>query len=271
MVLYIVSVGLSITMGLLGIVNLAHGAFAMAGGYIVYTLVDQAGYGFFWSLVAGSILVGLLSVVLERLLYSRIYKAGELDQVLLTIGLIFVAVAVAQFAYGPLARSVALPAFLNGQADLGWRSFPTYRLFLIAVGCVVFLLLWFGIERTDVGARIRAAVENPAMAAAIGIDTGRLFTVVFGIGSALAALGGALGAGVMALTPSYPLVYLVYFLIVVAVGGLGSVKGPFFAALLLGLGDSACKILVPEFGAFFIYVAVFLLLLVRPNGLFGRA
>lgn len=271
MVLYIVSVGLSITMGLLGVANLAHGAFAMAGGYIVYTLVNQLGYNFFWSLAAGCVLVGLASIPLERLLYSRVYKAGELDQVLLTIGLIFVAIALVQFAYGPLPHSVALPAILERQAELGWLTFPTYRLFLIATGGLVFVALWFGIEGTDIGATIRAAVENRAMAEAVGINTRSLFTIVFALGSALAAVGGALGAGVMVLTPSYPLTYLAYFLIVVAVGGLGSVKGPFFAALLLGLGDSACKILEPQFGAFFIYVAVFLLLLVRPKGVFGRA
>ncbi len=193
-----------------------------------------------------------------------------MDQVLLTIGLIFVAIALVQFTYGPLPHSVALPAFLDKQAILGGRTFPTYRLFLIAIGFIIFLALLFGIERTNLGAKIRAAVENRTMAEAVGINTRRLFTIVFALGSALAAMGGALGTGVMALTPSYALNYLAYFLIVVAVGGLGSVKGPFFSALLLGVGDSACKILAPQFGAFFIYVAVFLLLLVRPKGLFGR-
>jgi branched-chain amino acid transport system permease protein len=271
MVLYIVSVGLSITMGLLGVVNLAHGAFAMAGGYIVYTLVNQQGYNFFLSLAAGSVLVGLCSVGLERLLYSRVYKAGELDQVLLTIGLIFVSIAMAHFIYGSLPLSVALPAVLDTQVDFAGYTFPVYRLFLIVIGFMVFFALWFGIERTNVGANVRAAVENRSMAEAVGINTRRLFTVVFSLCSALAAMGGALGAGVITLTPSYPLNFLVYFLIVVAVGGLGSVKGPLFAALLLGLSDSACKILAPEFGAFFIYVAVFVLLFLRPNGLFGRA
>lgn len=271
MVLYIVSVGLSITMGLLGIANLAHGAFAVAGGYIAYALVNNAGYGFFVGLLAASVCVTLMSVVLERTLYARIYAAGELDQVLLTMGLVFISVASAHYMFGSLPHTVSVPEFLQGQVAVGSNSFSTYRIFLIAFGILIFIALWFGIERTGFGARIRAAVDNRMMAEAVGIDTRQLFSVVFALGSGLAAIGGVLGAEVMALTPGYPLEHLVYFLIVVSMGGLGSVKGPFFSALLLGFGDSACKILIPEFGAFFIYVAVFLLLLARPQGIFGRA
>ena len=269
-VLYLISVGLSITMGLLGIANLAHGAFAMAGGYIAFTLVNRLGVNFFVALAVAAAIVALISVILERLIYAPVYSAGELEQVLLSIGLIFVSVAVAQFAFGPLPLAVNVPSSLQGQIQLGWRSFPAYRVFLIGFGAVVFVMLWFAFERTGLGARIRAAVDNRAMAEGVGINTRTLFTIVFAIGSALAAIGGALGSEVVALTPFYPLEYLVYFLIVVAVGGLGTVGGPALAALLLGFGDSACKILIPGFGAFFIYVVVFLLLLLRPNGLFGR-
>jgi branched-chain amino acid transport system permease protein len=271
MVLYVISVGLSITMGLLGIANLAHGAFAMFGGYVAYGLVNQAGVSFLPSLLAAALSIAAISVVLERFVYARVYSAGELDQVLLSIGLIFVSIAVAHFAFGPLPLAIELPGALRGQMDFGWRAFPAYRVFLIGIGLAAFAGLWFGVERTGLGARIRAAVDNRDMAEAVGINTRRLFTLVFALGSALAALGGALGTEVIALTPGYPLEYLVYFLIVVAVGGLGSIKGPFFAALLLGFGDAACKILIPQFGAFFIYVSVFLLLLWRPAGLFGRA
>lgn len=270
-VLYLISVGLSITMGLLGIANLAHGAFAMAGGYIAFALVNRLGVNFFAALLAAAAAVAAISVVLERLIYRPVYDAGELEQVLLSMGLIFASIAIAHFAFGPLPLAVNVPASLQGQVDIGWRSFPAYRLFLIAFGLCVFVALWFAIERTALGARIRAAVDNRAMAEGVGINTRVLFTVVFALGSALAAVGGALGSEVVALTPFYPLEYLVYFLIVVSIGGLGSVSGPALAALLLGFGDSACKILIPEFGAFFIYVAIFLVLLVRPNGLFGRA
>jgi branched-chain amino acid transport system permease protein len=228
------------------------------------------GVDFFLALAVAAVAVAAISVVLERLIYAPIYAAGELEQVLLTIGLIFVSIATAHFVFGPLPQTVAVPPVLREQVDIGWRSFPAYRIFLIGFGIAVFFVLWFAIERTGLGARIRAAVDNRTMAEGVGINTRILFTVVFALGSGLAAIGGALGSEVIALTPFYPLEYLVYFLIVVSVGGLGTVSGPAFAALLLGFGDSACKILIPGFGAFFIYVAVFLILLARPKGLFGR-
>lgn len=271
MVLYTAAVGLSVTMGLLGIANLAHGAFAMGGGYLLILFAGRYGLSYPLALVLACGLIGALSVLLERILYSRFYGVPELDQVVMSIGLIFVSVAIARWCFGVLPLSAQAPGSLAGQITLGpVGAFPVYRLFLIGVGFVVFILLWLGIERTLLGARIRATVDNRAMAQAIGIDTQRLFTVIFAIGSILAALGGALGAEMIPIAPDYPLVHLVYFLIVVAVGGLGSVLGPFFAALLLGIGDTACRILAPNFGAFFVYVALFLILLVKPAGLFGR-
>jgi branched-chain amino acid transport system permease protein len=270
MVLYIISVGLSITMGLLGIANLAHGAFAMAGGYLLITLLNRFAVPFGLALVLAAAIVAAGSVVLERLLYARVYKAGEFDQVLLSMGLIFVASAVAQYLYGPIPQTVAVPAALTGQIDLGVRTFPLYRIFLIAVGIAIFVTLLLVIERTNTGMRIRATVDNRAMAEAVGIDTRTLFSVVFAAGSALAAIGGALGGDMIAITPGYPLENLAYFLIVVSIGGLGTVSGPFVAALLLGIGDSACKIVAPQFGAFFIYLSLFGFLLLRPGGLLNR-
>ena len=271
MILYIISVGLSVTMGLMGFVNLAHGAFAMAGGYITVTLMNRYGVPFGAALLLAFIVVALVSVVLERTLYARLYGAGELEQVLFTIGLVFMAVAVVRKIWGSLPQPITLPAALSGQIDLGFRSFPTYRSFLIAFSLALILLLWLGIERTNFGARLRAAVDNRRMAESLGINTSRLFTLSFALGSGLAALGGGLGADILAIYPGYAMEYLVYFLMVVAVGGLGSIRGPFVAALLLGIGDTACKYLVPELGAFFIYLAMIGLLLWRPAGLFGRA
>ena len=270
MVLYMTSVGLSVTMGLLGVANLAHGAFAMAGGYFLVTFMDRLGLPFSVSVVLACAAVGAASLILERTLYSRVYRGSELDQVVLSMGLIFMATAVAHVVFGAQPVRVTLPDALGEQLMLGGYSFPAYRIFLIVAGLCVFGLLWVAIEKTLVGARIRAAVDNRAMAEAMGLNSKRLFAIVFAVGSVLAALGGSLGAEVMAIEPEYALKHLVYFLIVVAVGGLGSVKGPFLAALLLGIGDSACKILAPEFGGIFIYVALFILLLIRPNGLFGR-
>jgi branched-chain amino acid transport system permease protein len=271
MVLYLVSVGLSITLGLMGFVNLAHGAFAAAGGYIALTLMNRLAVPFPVALAMGAVAVGAIGVVLERLLYSRLYGAHELDQVMFTIGLIFIAVATAKLIWGPLALPVQPPAYLRGDIDLGFRTFPAYRSFLILAGAVVVTLLWLGLEKTQFGAQIRAAVDNRRMAQSVGINTRRLFTLTFALGSALAALGGAIGADMLAIYPDYPLEHLIYFLIVVAVGGLGSIRGPFVAAVLLGLSDTAFKYLVPELGAFFIYALTLVILLWRPRGLFGRA
>ena len=271
MVLYLVSVGLSVTMGLMGFVNLAHGVFAAAGGYAMTTLINGYGVPFPLAVIAAFVVVAAISVLLELLLYRWLYGADELSQVLMTVGLILMSVALFKYYWGPLAQPMRPPAYLSGQIDLGFRSFPTYRSFLIAAGALLVTLLWLGLERTRFGARIRAAVDNRRMAQSIGIDTSRLFTVAFALGSGLAALGGALGAEILAIDPGYALEHLVYFLIVVAVGGLGSIKGPFFASLLLGTADFAFQYLVPEFGAFFIYAMTLVLLLWRPQGLFGRA
>ena len=271
MVLYLVSVGLSVTMGLMGFVNLAHGVFAALGGYFMTTLMVSYGVAFPLALLVAALLVAALAVVLERLLYRPLYGGDELDQVLMTMGLVFMSVAIGKFFWGPTAQPFNPPAALSGQLDLGFRSFPAYRSFLIASGAVMVTALWLGLERTRFGIEIRAAVDNRRMAESVGIDTSRLFTLAFALGSALAALGGGIGADILAIDPGYAIEHLVYFLIVVTVGGLGTIRGPFFAALLLGVCDTGFKYLLPEFGAFFIYALTLLILLWRPRGLFGRA
>jgi branched-chain amino acid transport system permease protein len=271
MVLYLISVGLSVTMGLMGFVNLAHGVFAMLGGYVMTRLMNRYGVPFALALPAAAIAVALASIPLERVLYRRFYGGEELDQVLLTMGLIFMSVAGATYVWGPLTQHMEPPAWLSGQVDLGFRSFPAYRSFLIVCGAVLVTGLWLGLERTRFGAQIRAAVDNLRMAQSVGINTSRLFMLTFALGSGLAGLGGALGADLLAISPSYALQYLVYFIIVVAVGGLGSIRGPFVAALLIGVADTGFKYLLPGLGAFFIYALTMVLLLWRPQGLFGRA
>jgi branched-chain amino acid transport system permease protein len=270
MFLFIVSVGLSVTMGLMGIVNLAHGAFAMAGGYMMLTLTRSWGIGFLPSLAITFVLVGAVSVIFERTLYIRLYRATELDQVLLTIGLAFMAIASYTYFYGPSQQSIRLPSYLTGQIDGGFRTFPTYRVFMIAIGAILIAVLWYVFERTNIGAKIRAAVDNRRMAQSIGIDVDRLFTLTFGIGSGLAALGGGLAVQLVGLSPSFALIYLVFFLLVVAVGGLGSFKGTLLAALILGIFDTAGKYLYADAGGFFIYAIAMAILLVRPAGLNGR-
>ena len=205
------------------------------------------------------------------MLYARLYRASELDQVLLTIGLVFMATAAFTFCYGPSPQRIAVPDWLRGQIDLGLRAFPAYRVCLIAVGLGLMAALWLLFERTLIGARIRAAVDNRRMAQSVGIDVEALFTWTFAFGSGLAALGGGLAVEVIGLSPTFAIQYLVFFLIVVTVGGAGSLWGTFAAALLLGFLDNAGKYLWPEGGAFFIYIATVALLLRWPDGLFGRA
>ena len=269
MVLFIVSVGLSITMGLMGFVNLAHGGFAMLGGYAVAHAMKAWGLGFVPALAFGFALIAVASAVLERLLYARLYRAAELDQVLFTIGLVFVMIAALTMRFGPENQPLPLPSALQGQIDLGITRYRTYSIVLIAVGAAIALGLWLGVERTRMGAQIRAAVDNRRMAESLGIDIDRLFTLTFAFGSGMAALGGGLGAEFLGLDPQYALKYLVYFLIVVAVGGLGRVTGVFFAALLIGVLDFALKKYLPQGGTLFIYALTILLLLWRPQGLFG--
>jgi branched-chain amino acid transport system permease protein len=270
MFLFIVSVGLSVTMGLMGFVNLAHLAFAMAGGYLVVSLTQSWGVPFIPSLIAASVIVGAASVVFERVLYARLYKAGELDQVLLTIGLAFMAVATYTYFYGPIPKSIHLPDYLEGHVNLGFRAFPTYRAFMIVIGAILIIVLWYGFERTSLGAKIRAAVDNRRMAQSVGINVDRLFTLTFAVGSGLAALGGGLAVQLLGLTPSFAVLYLVIALIIVAVGGLGSLKGTLLAALVLGIFDTAGKYLSPDAGGFFIYAVTILILLVKPAGFYGR-
>ena len=270
MILYVISVGLSVTMGLMGFTNLAHGVFAMAGGYVLVISLSRFNIPFPISLLLSFVLVAVVSVVLERWLYSRLYGATELEQVLLTIGIIYIAVATARLVFGTLQLPVMLPDYLKGQISFGSRDFPAYRVFLIVFSSFMITGLWFGLEKTIWGAMVRAAVDNRQMAQSIGINTKKLFSVTFALGSGLAGLGGALGAEIVAIQPTYPLEQLVYFLIVVSVGGLGSLRGPFVAAMLIGVTDTACKYWVPEMGSFFIYLATLGLLLWRPMGLFGK-
>ena len=268
MVLFIVSVGLSVTMGLMGFVNLAHGGFAMIGGYIIVLSMNRLGVPFIPAILLGFVLTAALSVVLERLFYSKLYRAAELDQVLFSIGLSFVMIASVIIIIGPETQPLILPSWLRGQTDIGFTTYRTYSLFLIVVGIVIALCLWLGFERTRMGAQIRAAVDNRKMAESLGINIDRLFTITFAFGSGMAAVGGGLGAEFLGLDPQYTLKYRVFFLIVVAVGGLGRITGVFYASILIGVMDFVLKKYVPQGGTIFIYALTNLILLMRPQGLF---
>jgi branched-chain amino acid transport system permease protein len=266
MVLFIISVGLTITMGLMRVVNLAHGSFAMVGGYIAGYLTQQ-GYDFYLALLVAAVVPGMLGALAEVTVIRPLYRKGDLAQVLLTIGIVFVATAAVTEIFGAFPYPVNFPDYLTRPVDIGFRTYPGYRLFLIAVGAVVAVILWILIEGSVYGARLRAAVDNATMARVVGMNVNVLFTGTFIIGSALAGLGGAIGAGILTPEPSYALKYVVLFLVVVIVGGEGSFKGSFVAAMALGIIDTIGKYFVSEAAAYLLYAAVFVLLLWRPQGL----
>ncbi len=265
--LFLISIGLAITMGLMNFVNLAHGAFAMLGGYTAALLMSRLGVPFLITLPLAFLLSAAAGLVLEPLLYRRLYRASALDQVLFSIGLVFISIASATYFFGSAQAEVHLPGFLLGQLHLGRVDFGVYRLFLIGFVALLTGLLYFGIERTRLGSWIRAAVDQRAAAEGLGIPVTRVFMITFAIGSGLAGLGGALGIDVLGLDPTFPLKYMVYFLLVVAVGGAGSLFGPLCAALILGICDVAGKYYVPSAGAFVIYALMVVMLIAFPAGL----
>ncbi len=269
-VLYLIAVGLSVTLGLMGFINLAHGIFAMAGGYLAAVAIS--GYGVPWllMLIVAPLVVAVIAGLLERLLYARLYGRSELDQVLLCIGLIFIAGALIRLLFGPLLQPVNLPGVLRQQVELGPFSFYAYKLMVIGIGGLTAAGILLGLERTRAGAIIRAAVENRGMAESVGLRTSSIFTATFALGGALGALGGILGADVFGLNPAYAFDVLVYVQIVVAIAGLGTLRGSFVAALLIGLVQTLSAYYLPALGTIILFLAVFLLLLVRPRGLFGR-
>jgi branched-chain amino acid transport system permease protein len=267
--LFLISAGLSVTMGFMGFINLTHGAFAMAGGYATVVLMNSAGWPFLATLPVAFGVVAAGSLLLESTVYRRLYRAQPLEQVLLTVGLTFMAVAGATYIWGPLQQPLRLPEQLAGQVQFLGLALSRYRLFLMGVGIVITLVLLFGLERTRFGAKVRAAVDNQHMAAGMGINVGRVFQITFAVGSGLAGLGGALGIEVLGLDPAFPIKYLVYFLLVVAVGGPGSILGALTASLLLGVADVLGKYYVPEIGVFVIYAVMIVLLLSLPEGLRG--
>jgi branched-chain amino acid transport system permease protein len=270
MLLFLLSVGLSVTLGMMNFVNLAHCSFAMLGGYVTVSLTNELGWPFLATLPLAFASSAVVSVAFERVLYRRLYRATDLDQCLLTIGIVFVSVAVAAYIYGTIQQPIRLPSYLRGTVTVMGQSLGVYRLFLIGMALLVTALLVVALEWTRFGAQVRAAVDNQRMARGLGIDVDRVFAITFALGSGLAGLGGALAIEIVGLDHSFAFTYLVYVLIVVAVGGLGSIAGSFVAASLLGISDMAGKYYFPELGAFLIYFVMVTLLMWRPVGLFGR-
>ncbi|HUI13337.1 MAG TPA: branched-chain amino acid ABC transporter permease [Xanthobacteraceae bacterium] len=270
MLLFLMSVGLSVTLGMMNFVNLAHCSFAMLGGYVAITLMNAFGWPFLATLPAAFVAAAAASVVLERIFFRRFYRASDLEQCLLTIGIVFVSIAIAAYIYGTDQQPMQPPVYLRGSINFFGLDLAVYRLFLIAVALVITAALMVTVETTRFGAQVRAAVNNQRMARGLGINVDGLFAVTFALGSGLAGLGGALAIAMLGLDPQFALTYLIYVLIVVSVGGLGSIFGSFAAAMLLGISDIAGKYYVPAIGAFLIYLVMIVLLMWRPTGLFGR-
>lgn len=272
MLLFILAVGLSVTMGLMNFINLAHGAFAMAGGYLTVALMQSHGVPFLICLPLAFAGTALAGAVLERTLYRPMYGKPHLDQVLFTIGLTFMAVAATDYFMGSQQQIIQLPEWLRGRTELfdGALGMGHYRLFIIAICAALTVGLQYVLSSTRFGSRLRASVDDPRVAAGLGINVNVVFAATFAVGSGLAGLGGALGAEVLGLDPSFPLKFLVYFLIVVAVGGTSSITGPLLAALLLGVADVAGKYFIPKLGAFIVYSLMIAILIWRPHGLFSR-
>jgi branched-chain amino acid transport system permease protein len=270
MLLFLLSVGLSVTLGMMNFINLAHCSFGMLGAYVAVTLIDRLGWPFLATLPAAFVVAALVSMVFERALFRRVYRASDLDQCLLTIGVVFISIAGAAYIWGTVQQPVQLPGYLTGSVNVLGVNFGLYRLFLIATALVITAALIAGLEWTRFGTRIRAAVDNQRMARGLGINVDREFSITFALGSGLAGLGGALAIAMVGLDPGFAFSYLVYVLIVVSVGGLASIGGSFAAAVLLGVSDMAGKYYVPQLSSFLIYLVMVGLLMWRPAGLFGK-
>jgi branched-chain amino acid transport system permease protein len=271
MLLFVLAVGLAVTLGLMNFINLAHGAFAMAGGYVTVLLMSRLGLPFLATLPLAFVLTALAGAAFERVLYRPMYAKPHLDQVLFSLGLVFMAVTGVDYVLGSQQQMISVPEWLRGRFDLAWIGIGKYRLFIIVICALLTLVLQAVLSRTRFGSRLRASVDDPRVAAGLGINVNRVFLLTFAVGSGLAGLGGALGAEVLGLDPSFPLKFMVYFLIVVSVGGTTTITGPLLAALLLGIADVMGKYYAPKLGAFIVYTLMIVILLIRPQGLFARA
>ncbi|MEZ2219171.1 branched-chain amino acid ABC transporter permease [Rhizobium sp. RCC_161_2] len=271
MLLFVLSCGLAVTLGLMNFINLAHGAFAMAGGYVTVILTNRWGVPFLLTLPIAFIATAIAGVILEKTLYARLYDKTPLDQVLFSIGIVFMAVAGIDYVMGSQQQILNLPDFLRGRVDVLGVGIGVYRAFLILICGALAVALQMILARTRFGSRLRASVDDRRVARGVGIHVNTIFAVTFAVGSGLAGLGGALGAEILGLDPTFPLKFMVYFLIVVSVGGTSSIYGPLCASILLGVADVLGKYYVPSLGGFIIYIILVAVLVVRPQGLFARA
>ena len=267
--LFLLSVGLTLIFGMLDVVNLAHGSFYMLGAYAGLTLIGVTN-NFWLALAIAPLAVGVIGVLIERGCLRPLYRRGPLDQVLLTFGLIYLFEDLVKWVWGGKIRSIPPPDLFSGSVTLWGATVPSYRLFVIVFGLVMAVVLWLLIERTRLGAIIRAGVFDAEMAAGLGINIQRVFTGVFAFGAALAGLSGVIAGPIQSAQPPMGATILIPALIVVVVGGLGSLKGSLVGSLIIGQAETFGKVWLPGASMLMIYVVMAAIVLLRPHGLFGR-
>ena len=267
--LFLLSVGLTLIFGMLDVVNLAHGSFYMLGAYAGIAALALTG-NFWIAAITAPLVVGLVGALVERGLLRRLYRRSPLDQVLLTFGLIYLFEDLVKWGWGGRIRSISPPEIFAGRITFGGLTIPAYRVFVIVFGLLVAILLWLVIEKTRLGAVIRAGVYDAEMTAGLGIDIGRVFTLVFAFGAALGGLSGVIAGPIQSAYPSMGVSILIPALIVVVVGGLGSLKGSFVGSLIIGQAETLGKVWLPGVSMLMIYMVMALIVLARPQGLFGR-
>jgi branched-chain amino acid transport system permease protein len=266
MLLFLLAIGLSVVFGLMDYLNLSHGTIYMFAAYVAFSIA-QLGGSFWAALAVAPLVAAAVGVLLYFVLLKRAERAGHLTQVLLTVGVIYMGTDLLRIAYGDLPKGLSQPALLGGTVDLAGIRYPAYRLFIIALGLVVMTVLYLVLERTRLGALVRAGVDDRATAETLGIDIAKVFALVFGIGTYLAGVAGVVAAPIFGIYPGMDVSIIILVLVVVVVGGLGSLRGAILGSVLIGFADTFGKILLPQFAMMMIYLVMALALIFRPSGL----
>jgi len=265
------SLGLAIIFGLLNIINFAHGAQYMLGAFIAWFMLTYLGLDYFWALIVAPIVVGISGIVIERLLVSRLYHLDHLYGLLLTFGIALILQGTLRNVYGISGLPYAIPQPLSGGTNLGFMFLPNYRAWVVVLSLVVCVSTWLVIEKTKLGAYLRAATENPALVGAFGINVPLLITLTYGVGVGLAGFAGVLAAPVYSVSPNMGADLIIVVFAVVVIGGMGSILGAIVTGYGLGLVEGLTRVVYPEASSVIIFVIMAVVLLIKPNGLFGRA
>ncbi len=270
MLLFVITCGLALVFGILGVLNLAHGSLYMIGAYVAYSITVSFGFSFWVALIIAPLTVAVLALIIERTLLHTTYKLGHLSQVLLTFGLAYILHDLAKLVWGANVLSISVPSLFSGSVSILGQTFPLYRLIVIGVGLVLAIGLWWIQNKTRWGAIIRAGLSDSEMIGALGVNIRFVFTVVFVLGGFLAGFGGVIAAPILGLYPDMEFQTLILALVVLVIGGLGSITGTFTAAIIVGVLETFGRYLVPEISMFIIFALMAVILIWRPHGLLGK-